>query len=140
MPERSNAIVHEAFESWNAHDPETYVSLLDPNHMIEGDTVPGGRLVGRSGALEYMQMFITGFPDLHFDIERELTSGDLVAICWKSTGTHRGPLPGIAATGRSGSQHGCTVFRIADGRIAQMWTYWDGATLLRQLGVLPALV
>ena len=137
MPDTSKSIGRQVFEAWNAHDADAYAALLDPNHTIEGDTIPGGRAVGRDAAREYMQVYVNAFPDLHFEIEREFAAGDYTVVCWKSSGTHRGPLPGIPATGRSGSVRGCNVLRIGNGRITQAWTYWDGATLLRNLGVLP---
>ncbi len=82
-------------------------------------------------------MYLHAFPDLHFEIEQILATGSFVITRWHAKGTHRGELMGIAATNRAGSVHGCTVNELKNGKIVHEWGYWDGATLLRNIGVLP---
>jgi len=138
MSEQDNIrIVHEALEAWNKHDPGRFVQLLDEKHVIESDTIPApmaGREVGR----QFMQIYVSAFPDLHLDNEQILGSGDFVVARWTATGTHRGELMGIAPTNRRATTHGCTVYEVRNGRITHEWIYWDTGHLLRQLGVLPA--
>ena len=55
-----------------------------------------------------------------------------------SSGTHRGELMGIEPTGKSVSVEAISVFRIADGKIAEEWTVWDALGLMQQLGTVPA--
>jgi steroid delta-isomerase-like uncharacterized protein len=57
---------------------------------------------------------------------------------WTMSGTHQGDLPGMPATGRSFSVRGATVLQLADGLISRNSDYWDMATLLGQLGLMPA--
>jgi SnoaL-like polyketide cyclase len=53
-------------------------------------------------------------------------------------GTHIGELMGIPATHRSFAMPGCSHFTFGDdGLIASDLVYFDLATALRQLGVLP---
>ncbi len=47
-----------------------------------------------------MQMYVSAFPDLHFDIDQIFGDGDFVATRWTATGTHRGELMGIKPTNR----------------------------------------
>jgi predicted ester cyclase len=73
------------------------------------------------------------------DIEQMLPAGDsYVVIRWRSKGTHRGPLANIPATGKSATNHGCTVMELNNAKVSRAWVYFDNAHLLRQLGVLPA--
>ena len=73
------------------------------------------------------------------DIEQMLAAGDShVVIRWRSRGTHRGPLANIPATGKSATNHGCTVMELRNAKVSRAWVYFDNAHLLRQLGVLPA--
>ena len=51
---------HTAFDASSPDD----AALLDSNHTNEGDTIPGGRAVGRDAAREYMRMYVNAFPDL----------------------------------------------------------------------------
>ena len=46
-------------------------------------------------------------------------------------------LNGIPATGRTVEMTGTTLFRMADGRIAEEWTCANSLGLMRQLGMLP---
>jgi steroid delta-isomerase-like uncharacterized protein len=93
---------------------------------------------GHQGARQFFKVYVTAFPDLHFDIEQILAAGDShVAVRWRSSGTHLGPLADIPATGRKASNHGCTVMEVKSGKGAHAWVYFDNAHLLRQIGVLP---
>ena len=129
-------IVRNNFEAWNKHDPERYVKLLDEKHVIESDTIPA-LLTGREAGRQFMQMYVSAFPDLHFDIDQILGEGDFVATRYTATGTHGGNLMGIAPTNKRAQVHGCTVNEIRNGKIVRSWLYWDTGHLLRQLGVLP---
>jgi hypothetical protein len=45
----------------------------------------------------------------------------------------------VPPTNRRGEGiHGCGITEINGGKIKRDWVYWDTATLLRQLGVMPA--
>jgi predicted ester cyclase len=53
------------------------------------------------------------------------------------TGTHRGPLADIPATGRQVSvANGIGFYRLAAGKVTQVDFAWDKFGLLQQLGVL----
>ena len=45
---------------------------------------------------------------------------------------------GIPATGKPIAVEALSVFRIADGKIAEEWTVWDALGLLQQIGAVPA--
>jgi len=111
---------------------------LDTKTIWESDTFPAP-FVGHEGARQFFKLYLTAFPDLHLDVEAILPAGEShVVVRWRSNGTHKGPLANIAATGRKGSVHGCTVMEVKNQKIAHAWVYFDNAHLLRQLGVLPA--
>lgn len=78
------------------------------------------------------------FPDLDMKVDRLLAEQDLVAVRWTARGTNTGSGNGIPATGRSVEINGTTLFRMADGRIAEEWTCANSLGLMRQLGMLPA--
>ena len=65
----------------------------------------------------------------------QIAEGDTVATFKTVTGTHRGGIHGIPATGRSVEILVSDVFRIADGKIVEGWALLDEAGLLRQLGL-----
>jgi steroid delta-isomerase-like uncharacterized protein len=131
-------IARDSFAAWNAHDVEAFVRRLDTKTTWESDAFPAP-FTGHEGARQFFKLYLTAFPDLHLDVEQILPAGDShVLVRWRSSGTHRGPLAQIPATGRKASNHGCTVMEIKNGKIGHAWVYFDNAHLLRQLGVLPA--
>ena len=137
MSEQENLkLARASFDVWNAHDPERYVKLLDEKHVFESDTIPTA-MTGREAGREFMKTYVSAFPDLHFQVDQMLASGDFVVTRWTATGTHRGELMGIPATNRRATTRGCTVVEIRNGKLAHDWIYWDTGNLLRQLGVLP---
>jgi predicted ester cyclase len=45
---------------------------------------------------------------------------------------------GVAPTGSTIAVDAISVFRIAEGKIAEEWTVWDALGLLQQVGAVPA--
>ncbi|MDJ0383418.1 ester cyclase [Streptomyces sp. G-G2] len=88
---------------------------------------------GREGVRKTMGMWRDAF-DFTFDLGHQLAEGDHVTTLWTWKGTQKGPFMGAPSTGRTVSMKGCTTFRIADGRIAEGWWYYDAPGLMRQLG------
>lgn len=74
----------------------------------------------------------------HWDVQEVLSAGeDRVVVRWIGRGTHTGELMGVPATGASIACDATTIFRIADGKIAEEWTVWDALGLLQQVGAVP---
>lgn len=76
------------------------------------------------------------FPDLNITVDKQVAERDLVAVHWTARGTNTGTGNGIPATGRAVQITGTTLFRMADGRIAEEWTCADSFGLMKQLGLL----
>ena len=83
------------------------------------------------------------FPDWRNTIEQQVAEGDTVVTRVTSRGTQRGPWLGIPPSGRAVTRGGIFIFRIAEGRIAEIWDCTDQLGFLRQLGAtltLPSAV
>jgi predicted ester cyclase len=48
----------------------------------------------------YVDGALVAFPDLHFTINDQITSGEKVSTRWTATGTNTGPFGEMQATGR----------------------------------------
>jgi steroid delta-isomerase-like uncharacterized protein len=92
---------------------------------------------GPGAARQALTNYRDAFPDLRLNICDLLADGDKVVLRWTARGSHRGELRGIAPTGKEITTTGITIFRIADGRIAEEWVNWDTLGLLQQLGAIP---
>ena len=91
---------------------------------------PLGDLVGRDAVATYLRAVRAAFPDIRFEIADTVDDGEQVAIRWILTGTQSGPFRGGPPTGRAVEVPGMTLFRFADGRIAEMWIHFDPARLV----------
>jgi predicted ester cyclase len=73
------------------------------------------------------------FPDYHWQLRHLLVDGDLLAAHLRDTGTHGGPWLGVAATGRTVAIAEYAVYRLRDGRIAEVWSTADDLSALDQI-------
>lgn len=72
-------IVRESIEAWNAHDPDGVARLVSDDFVSESDTLPAA-LRGPEAVRQAAQMYVHAFPDLHFEVEQILASGDHVTL------------------------------------------------------------
>jgi steroid delta-isomerase-like uncharacterized protein len=70
-------------------------------------------------------------------IDVMIAEGDRVMVHWAGHGKQQGEYFGVPATNKQVSLSGIYIFRIADGRIAEVWNLWDQMGEWQQLGVLP---
>jgi predicted ester cyclase len=75
--------------------------------------------------------------DWRFTIDELIAEGDRVMARWTFYGVHQGDLSGLPPTHAQVSYSGINIFRIADGKIAEIWDISDRLWLWQQLGVLP---
>ncbi|NOZ28128.1 MAG: hypothetical protein GXP39_08775 [Chloroflexi bacterium] len=122
-------------EYWNQGRLEVAKEIHAPDYTFHEQTNPPIR--GRDAYDQFAIMYRTAFPDLHFTIEELIAKGDKVVERWSCTATHQGELMGIPPTGKRARTTGISIFRIADGKIAEEWTNWSALSLLQQLGVVP---
>lgn len=134
-PERRARLVYDAF---NARD----LDLLAEQYAADGEilTQPTGeRFAGRSEVRRYMERWIAGFPDGRVTIDYVVAAGDTVVIEFRGRGTHTGtlatPAGPVPPTGRTAEVAFCEVLEFANGRIVRHRSYYDAATLARQLGI-----
>ncbi len=90
-----------------------------------------------NAALEFSVGLVTAVPNLTHPIVELVAEGDKVSYRGRYEGTQSAPY--LGAMGPSGvlSATGAGVFRIADGKVAELWIWPDTMTVLQQLGVLP---
>jgi len=140
MSERDNQrLTEDQFAALNAHDLDRYVKNYADSYSWESDAFPTP-VRGPEGVRQAMAVYFKAFPDLHFEVDQIIASGDYVVARWRATGTHRGEFNGIAPTNKLVSARGCTVSEIRNGRFAKSATYSDQLALLQQLGVSAAKV
>jgi steroid delta-isomerase-like uncharacterized protein len=115
--------------------------LVTPDFTLTILTLPDP-IRGPEGLKQFVTRLRGALPDLNFTLGEYITEGDKVVARWKNVGTHAGSFLGAAPTGKSVSDHGVDIFRIANGKIAEIWIYEHDLQLMQQLEAisLPASV
>jgi len=85
------------------------------------------------------QAYFKAFPDLHVTTNDLVAEGDKVTKVWTVNCTHNGEFMGIPPTGKSIVFKGIEVFRITDGKIAEVWAIMDNLGMMQQLGIIPPM-
>ncbi len=115
------------------------------------DVAPGAEIVnvatgnvarGPQGFRTFLEGWATAFPDSRVAVTNVIASDDQVTVEFTGRGTHTGPLQtpagAVPATGRRVEISFCDVIKMQGGKVAGLRTYFDLATMMRQLGLLQA--
>ena len=128
------AVNDATYAAWNAHDPDAVAAVFAEDAVVRevGNPLEAhGRGAIRARAIS----LFTAFPDFFLERLVLVVDGPTHADRWVMTGTHRGELFGIAATGRAVRVEGATFSRLGtDGLVAEDVHFTDLAGLMRQLG------
>jgi steroid delta-isomerase-like uncharacterized protein len=132
---RNEALGRRYFEeAWNRGDLDVLEQVLAPSYINHTPSTPNPP-AGPEGLKPIIRALRAAFPDLHYEIKDVLATKDAVVMRVLMTGTHRGDLFGVPATGRKVSVNQINIEHIANGKIVEHWRVTDELTLMRQLGV-----
>ncbi|MCW5890740.1 MAG: ester cyclase [bacterium] len=133
---RREAVVREHMGSENRHAFEvTLGTFAHPRYEL---VATGEVFDGADAVRGYYAASRAAFPDQRNEVTALRHTDDGVLVEFDLLGTHRGPLRGIPATGREFRCPMAALFFFDAGdRIVCERVYFDSATILRQLGLLP---
>jgi steroid delta-isomerase-like uncharacterized protein len=95
---------------------------------------PGGQTVtGRDGIKAAVTNHRAAFPDWVEEIQELIVEENRVATHYRSTATHSGPFQGIPASGNRVEITEASIYRMANGQIAEQWAYPDVLSLMQQI-------
>ena len=130
------ATLRRFYDLINAGDVDGFGELL-ADDFVEHEEAPG-LAPTKDGAKEFFRMYIAAFPDLRFDAEEVLASGDRVVARVSVTGTHEGEFMGMPATGKGFKAQAIDIVRFGDDGLAhEHWGVFDAMAMMQQLGVVP---
>ncbi|MDQ6710208.1 MAG: ester cyclase [Candidatus Dormibacteraeota bacterium] len=115
---------------------EVIDEVVAPDARDHGQ-MPPGVPPGREGLKVIARTIRAAFPDLKATIELQLADGDLTATRVKYTGTMKGDMWGMPATGKQATWTESHYMRIKDGKTIEHWADIDQLGMLRQLGLAP---
>jgi predicted ester cyclase len=134
--EANKATVRRYREIYNSNNLDAL------GEVLAADFVPHSLMPGVPNTLDGIKMVHQGtlaaFPDVHVTTEDLLADGDKVIERWSQTQTHTGvSLFGAPAnSGRKVRTTGISIYRIANGKIAEHWAEMDFFGVMVQLGVI----
>src|ERR1051326_7897260 len=77
-------------------------------------------------------------PDLRMTPNSMSVQGEIVTVSWTGRGSHSGKGNGLMRpTGKHFQVSGTSRFRLANGKIVEVWNEWNRNDLFRQIGVAP---
>lgn len=131
-------IAETVLDLWNNRDLDEIMRLATED--AECVQVPfDATYSGPAGFRALMQGWLTAFPDGRAEVRRVIADENGAVIEYIGRGTQTGPLTGpagtIPATGQPAELRLCDVLEIEQGRVRRVRSYFDSATLMRQLGV-----
>lgn len=142
MSVQDNATIARSFyDAFNSRDFDRAAAFVAPD--CEWLNVPTGEIDrGPAGFRRSMQTWVTAFPDATCEVTNMISAGDWVVAEFKGRGTHKGPLASptgeIPPTGRWVELPFCELIQFRNGKVVAGRTYFDVASMLRQLGLMPA--
>jgi steroid delta-isomerase-like uncharacterized protein len=103
------------------------------------DIVAVGILRGQDELREYFNSLFAALPDARTTLTRLVAGEQSCAAEWRLEGTHTGaPLMDIEPTGKRIELRGVDLFELEDGELVSNTAYFDGMSIARQIGMLPA--
>lgn len=131
----NEAVVRRFYEElWNEWRLDVAEEIVSVGLRFRGSL--GTTLVGREEFQRYVETIRRVFPDWHNQIDEILAAGGRVVTRMTWSGTHRGTLDNVEATGASVEYCGGAFFRLTGGMIEEAWVVGDTQELRRALGQL----
>ncbi len=138
MSEENKAIMRRFYEDLFGSGDLSVADEIVATEFVNHNPPPG-ESPGREGIKEFVTLFRTAFPDIHYTVEDQIAEGDKVVTRFTMTGTHRGDFPGIPATGKPITVTAIGIHRLAGGKTQEAWFNSDLLGMMQQLGVIPPL-
>lgn len=132
--EKNLAVIRDYHERVWVHDDLTALDeYWDPSAAVDVTGFDDASIEAiRDDVLRYRG----AFTDVRTSILDLIGQDDKVVLHWETTGRHVGPYGSVAATGKDITMTGVDIFRLADGRIVECRSLWDGLSVYEQMGVL----
>ncbi len=130
---RAKSLVRDHFEAINTRDRGRIEDLHADDVVVHS---AGRELAGIDAVVRDWWAQLEAIPDLEDTIEMLLADGDLVAVRYRTTGTHEGEFRGIEPTGTPVEITSMAMIRADGTEIGEIWNHPDRFALFRQLGLI----
>jgi steroid delta-isomerase-like uncharacterized protein len=132
----SEQIFKDYYAGWSHDMPKLMAAYADD--IVHEDKTVNANLNGKKAVEDFAHGWFKAFPDLTLTPTSVILADHRGTAEWIATGTQKGDMPGMPASNKVMKVPGVSVFECSDGKIIHVVEYWDMATVMRQLGFLPA--
>ena len=133
--EHNRTVALRWIDAFNARDDAAEAAARTADYIAHAPDSIQAAALDSDAWLEFLGVFLEGFPDLHLEVVDSSADEGMVAQRILFTGTHTGPFRGLPPTGRRVRFSGLEINRMVDGKIAEHWFQLDAVTLFEQLGL-----
>lgn len=122
-------------EGWEERDPDEVMDAFAPGGTIEDPALDAPMAGDEIG--DWVSTLIEGFPDVHFEEHRLLSTDQdgVIVVEWTMHGTHTGPFNGLPPTHRTVALDGVDLVTASENGIESIEIYYDQASIKEQLGL-----
>lgn len=135
--ERNKEIVRLNAKAINDRDLDLLARTTSETLLRHCQATPGLDISSLDEFVAFLEDDWATFPDSVITIQQLVAEGDRVAIFATYEGTQKGQMGPFPPSDKWMSLEFSGVFRIEDGKIAEIWVTWDNMAALAQLGHLP---
>ena len=133
VEEQNKEIVRQLYEAIDEQNFETILELIAPDGVGHIPGVP--EAVPLEAVTQVIKSYYEAFPDSTHDIKAVIAEGDMVVIRFTQVSTHTGDFEGIPPTGNKISVECQHTLRLANGKVAEVWSVEDNLGMMMQLGM-----
>lgn len=120
---------------WNGEAPGAIDGLTTPDFVLHQLVAEADH--DREGFTAFQRELHDAMPDFSLEIEDLVVEDDTAIAHVTMSGTPEKPMQALQPTGKSFAVNAFHKYRLADGRIAEVWVMGDALSTLNQLGLFP---
>src|SRR5262245_41338713 len=118
--EQNKALVRRIYdEVVNQGDLDALNEIISDD-IVTHTSVPGVAPT-RAGFRQFVDLYLSAFPVQHTEVHTMIAEGDLVTVLHTHHVTHGGDFMGAPPSGKEAVVPGIEAYRLANGRIVEMW-------------------
>jgi steroid delta-isomerase-like uncharacterized protein len=140
MEQDNSEVVRSFFAAFNDGDLDRAAANVSDDFELL-DVAAGQIFRGPEGCRQWLETFRAALPDAQTELVNVFAEGSRVATEHIGRGTHSGPFVTAAgtipATGRKVELRIAELYELREGKIVRLHAFYDSATMMRQLGLLP---
>jgi steroid delta-isomerase-like uncharacterized protein len=135
--ETNKDIVRQFGETVNNNNYDALDDIVTANFVRHSQATPEVNIRSLEEFKQFGKMYSKSIPVMKGTIEMMVAEGDFVATYSTFTGTQKGPMGPFPASDKTMESKTMAIFRLENGKIAELWIEWDNLAMLLQLGHFP---